>query len=350
MQTKIAVTGVCSLSGAGDSASALYGHSSLGKIIMPQINDKAYEEIIASLDVGPYEINRIQKILLTAFLKSSSMADLPISSMCPERIGIFLGNSYGIEGFKTEFFRVYKNSDPALTSPTLFPFTTANVLASWLAIQVKAKGPNLTFVNGTISSSEAILAACDALINNECDFAFVGGINVISNELSDDFYSSGFRHEVVGMLVLEKSSCGESSERKPLGYIKEWHRTKLSQKKLEKMKFEKSLVCIDDESFICFRDYNAEVIHLGNNLGEDYFQYDKVGVEPNKGKHRVCCLSDVIGNVFDASGVLGLAFSIESMNGLNNGNMRNFALTQDNIACSNIDSDGSVVTILISKK
>ncbi len=174
-EEEIAITGMCVLSSAGETASALCEYGILGKTLEQQIDLNLYEKEIKFVDTGSHELYRIQKLLLLAFLKSADMAGLKMELTSPEMVSVFLGNSYGMEEFKSGFFRLYKESSPALTSPKLFPFTNANSLASWLSIQTRSKGPSLTFVNGSTSSAEAVLAACDALIAKECEVAFVGG-------------------------------------------------------------------------------------------------------------------------------------------------------------------------------
>jgi len=349
MRTDITITGMCVLSSAGETASILCEQSVLGKTITPQIDLQVYEKLIDSLDTGSHELYRIQKLLLVAFLKASHMAKLSTGLAQSERIGIFLGNSYGLEGFKSNFFRLYKKSDPSLTSPTLFPFTNANALASWLAIQIEAKGPNLTFVNGCTSSSEAILAACDALAANECEVAFVGGVNLIDHDFSDEFYASGFRYESVGMLVLEKRSSAGNSKRKPLAFFKDWQSGILTQRQIPMIKSEKSISKVDNETFSRFKEFSTEIIHLGNNLGENTFNYDKDNFEIIREQQQVLSLGDAMGNAFDTAGILGVGLSIELLNTSQDVKRHAFSLSRENIVFSNIDSGGSTIAMLISK-
>lgn len=341
IKTEITVSGICVLSSAGETARALCERRTSEDIITPQIDLEKYERQIALFDTGPQELNRIQKLLFVAFLKASQMAGLELRSAPMEQAGIFFGNSYGIEEFKSGFFRMYKKSEPALTGPALFPFTTANALASWLAIQTGAKGPNLTFVNGAISSSEAVFAACDALINNECNIAFAGGISAINNDFRDEFYASGFRYESAGMIVLEKTVNAEGSKRKPLAFLKDRQRFMLTKGQMEKIKTDKSAIDINDEMRNRFKTASLEVVHLGNNLGEDIFNYNKDKFEITRitsGKRRIFSLSDAAGNFFDAAGLMGVALGIEFLH-----------LFPEDVVCSNIDSNGSVATMLISR-
>ncbi len=346
---EIAVTGMCVLSGAGETAFALCEHGTSEKTIAQQIDLRKYEKEIASIDTGSRELYRIQRLLLAAFLKASRMAELEMKLKSPERVGIFLGNSYGIEEFKTEFFRLYKKSDPALTSPSLFPFTTANALASWLAIQTGAKGPSITFVSGSTSSAEAILAACDALMANECYMAFVGGVSIIDNNLSDEFYSSGFRYESAGMLVLEKIDNVKPAKRKPIAILKDLQSTMLAQEQIEEIKHKQSVLSINDKARSHFNDDCAEIVYLGNNLGEAVFSYNKNKPVATKKEHKVFFLSDAVGNVFDAAGVLGLALSADLLNLPKGAKWRPFGPSQESILYSNISSSGTAVTMLVNK-
>ncbi|MBU4376903.1 MAG: hypothetical protein KKD29_05425 [Candidatus Omnitrophica bacterium] len=346
---EIVVTGVCVLSSAGETAFALCERSVLEKTITQQIDLCKYEKEVASINTGPRELYRIQKLLLIAFLKASHMAGLGMELTSPERVGIFLGNSYGIEEFKTEFFRLYKKSDPALTSPTLFPFTTANALASWLAIQTGAKGPSLTFVSGSTASAEAILAACDALVAGECDIAFVGGTSVIDNNLSDEFYSSGFRYESAGMLVLEKMNNVKLSKRKPIAILKDLHSTMFTQKQVEKIKHKQSVLSVNDKMHGNFNKDCAEIIYLGNNLGDTVFSCDRNKPVITTEERKVFFLSDVIGNVFDAAGVLGVALGVDLLNLPKDTKWRPFDSPQESILYSNIGSSGTAVMMLVNK-
>ena len=176
MENEIVVTGFSILQGKGGVA----------------LSPEDYEQDWDGVDTGAHELNRAQKIMLAAFMKAQRSAGLELKTIASERMGIFIGNSYGVDGFKTDFFRLYKKSNPLLTSPSLFPFTTPNSLAAWLAIPMGVKGPTTTFVSGCNASSHALLAANDAISSGECDIAFVGGVSILCEDLSDECAASGF--------------------------------------------------------------------------------------------------------------------------------------------------------------
>jgi hypothetical protein len=348
-EKEIAITGMCVLNIAGETASALCEHAVSGQRIGQQIDLHLYEKEINAVDTGSRELYRIQKLLLAAFLKSANMAGLKMELTSPEMMSVFLGNSYGIEEFKSDFFRLYKESSPSLTSPKLFPFTNANSLASWLAIQTRSKGPSLTFVSGGTSSAEAVLAACDALIAKECEVAFVGGASIIANSLSEEFHAAGFKYESVAMLTMEKASNVKSSGRKCIAILKDRQSKILTHEQINKLKCKSSMLSIDDEAHAHINNDSAEIIYLGNNLGDNVFSCGKIESRVKKEKQKAFFLNDAIGNVFDAAGVLGIGLSIDLLNSSKGITWCPFDLPQKSILYSNVSSSGSAVTVLMSK-
>lgn len=350
MKTEIAVTGMCVLSSAGETVSALCKQSIAGNKIAPQIDLQIYERELSAVNTGVHELYRIQKLLLMAILKASKMTEVFSNNVPSEKIGVFLGNSYGLEGFKSEFFRLYKKSDPALTSPAMFPFTTANALASWIAIQIEAKGPNLTFVNGCTSSSHAILAACDALVSNECEVAFAGGVNLVDYDLHDELRASGFRYESVGMLVLEKRYEKNSIKKQPLAFMRDWQNGTLTKEQVRGIASGKSITEVNGGRFSNYKIYSSEVVCLCDNLGENVFEYHKNNVEMSFGRRKIFSLGSAAGNMFDAAGIMGVILSIEFLNTRQDADWHSFRLSQGDILFSNVDSSGSAVIMVISKK
>jgi len=298
MEKEIIVTGFSMLQGVGGGSFA----------------SEDYEQEPDGVDTGAHELNRAQKIMLAAFLKAQRCAGLESKIVSSERAAIFIGNSYGIDGFKADFFRLYKKSNPLLTSPSLFPFTTPNSLAAWLAIPMGIKGPNTTFVSGCNASSHALLAANDAISSGECDIAFVGGVSIMCEDLSDEFAASGFKREVIAFVVLESRNLAESSGRKPYGRIKGFEYEKVPLEKLGRYSSKRSSchpANIDNSI--------TEVSFLGNNLGEKVFDYS----------------DDQDGNVFDVAGVLSV--------------IRALSLNAKSIRCSSVDSSGSVIRFILEK-
>ncbi len=279
-----------------------------------KIASDEYDRDLELIDTGAYEINRAQKMLLACFLRTLSSAGIAQESIANDRAAFFMGNSYGIEGFKTDFYRLYKNSDPLLTSPSLFPFTTANSLSAWLAIQTGICGPNTTFVSGCNASSHALLAASDAIRSGECDIAFCSGISLLYDDLRDEFSASGFKQEVVAFVILEEKHMAEAAGRKAIARLADFGFSRLPQDQLELLKNK-----AQGKGRTATVEVGSQVTFLGNNLGESFFTYH----------------SDQRGNVFDAAGVLSVIYAAEGLEKMT--------------LCSSVDNSGAVVNFSFEK-
>lgn len=349
MRTEIAITGMSVLSGAGGSASALCKHCVDGKNAASDINIEAYENDLVSVNSGERELYRIQKMLFIAFLKASRMARAGSEAILPERTGICLGNCHGLEEFRSGFFNHYTKSEPALTSPALFPFTTANALASWLAIQTGVKGANLTFISDGTSSAEAILAACDLITANECDAVFVGGISVLDLNLRDEFLAAGFRHEIAGMLLLESASHARSRGIDPIAVLKDIKNISLTKDEMAAVRQNGSILKILNKTRSNLSPDIAEMVYLGNELGDNGPGLVPRDALTSMEKLNVFPLNAVVGNIFDAAGVFGAALSVELLDRQNNGKWCPLRSSQEGILHSTVNSSGTAITMLIRK-
>ncbi len=255
----------------------------------PKIDPGLFAAELSVIDKGPYELNRVQKISAITFIKALSDAGIILDEGNRKGIAIFLGNSYSIEEFKNNFSRSYKNTKPGLVNPSIFAFTTANSIASWLAVQFGARGINLTFTNGCVSSSQAIIAGCDSLISGKADMAIAGGVSLVCEDFKDKFYKCGFKYEFAGFLVLERKKSAIGAGRRPRITIEDFRQGFLSQANIEKLSNRKLPNELED--YRHYSDIKCVLTHLGNSLGENKFSY----------------LNDSLGNAFSAAGVLGVS-------------------------------------------
>lgn len=270
----------------------------------PKINTELFEADLSTINKGLYELNRVQKISAIAFIKALFDAGIILNESNRKGIAIFLGNSYSIEEFKTNFLNSYKNTRPGLINPSVFTFTTANSVASWLGVQFGVRGTNLTFTNGCISGSQAIIAGCDSIVLGKANIAIVGGISLICEDFNDEFYKCGFRHEYAGLLVLEKKENVIGSGRKAHVIIKDYRQGFLSKANIEELNSRKLPVELED--YLSYSDTKCVKVHLGNSLRKNKFSYY------NKMREQaetigVTYLNDEMGNVFSSAGVLGVS-------------------------------------------
>jgi hypothetical protein len=294
----------------------------------PKIAPELFAIELSSIDKGPYELNRIQKISAVAFMKALSDAGLALNKVSQERIAIFLGNTYSIEEFKANFLNSYKSNRAGLVNPSVFAFTNANSIASWLGVQFGVKGNNLTFTNGCISGSQAIIAACDSIISGKADVAVAGGISLACESLEEEFYKCGFKHECVGFLILERKEKALNAGRRAHIIIEDFRQGFLSKTNIEELNNRK--LPIELENYCCSYDAKHILMHLGNSLSDNKFSYNNTMQGQDKAIGAKY-LNDQQGNAFSAAGVLGVS-----------------CINRDNCVFLDVDSYGAYAALKIN--
>jgi hypothetical protein len=294
----------------------------------PKIAPELFTTELAAIDKGPYELNRIQKISAVAFIKALSDAGVVLNGASRERIAIFLGNTYSIEEFKADFLNSYKTTRTGLVNPSIFAFTNANSIASWLGVQFGVRGTNLTFTNGCISGSQAIIAGCDSIISGKADVAVVGGISLICEDLEDEFYECGFKYECVGFLILERKKKVIDAGRRAQIIIEDFRQGFLSKTSIEELDSRKLPNELED--YRCNSDAKYVLMHLGNSLTENKFSYNNKMQEKDK-TIGITYLNDQQGNAFSAAGVLGVS-----------------CVNKDNYVFLDVDSYGAYTALKIN--
>lgn len=273
----------------------------------PRINQDSFKSELDIFDKGPYELNAIQKITAVAFIRALADAGVEIKQKNSDKISIFLGNAYGIEGFKADFREIYKNSSPSLVNPSVFTFTSPNSISSWIGMQFCIEGINLTFTNGCISGSQAILAACDSLISGSSDIAIAGGISLICEDLQEEFYACGFQQELAGFLLLERKQSTLDAGRKVRILIKDFQAGFLSDTEIEMLNNYKLPTRLEESRRIFTNDDGGHVLmHLGNSLKKRRFTYSSE-IRAENNRQRITCLNEKMGNAFSAAGILGVS-------------------------------------------
>lgn len=91
------------------------------------------------------------------------------------RGGVFLGTAYGGQGSTEETYKSLFTTPGRRPRPTAMPNGMANASASFIATQLRLKGPNLTIVNACSSATHAIGQAFRQLRSGDCDIMLAGG-------------------------------------------------------------------------------------------------------------------------------------------------------------------------------
>ncbi len=173
-----------------------------------------------------------QRILLETAWEAVEDAGMPIERLRERRTGVFIG-IYG-----SDYLNLQLGSSTEITAYTA-PGGAHSIAANRLSYLFDLLGPSMTVDTACSSSLVAVHLACRALHAGDCDFALVGGVNVILSESSTiltekvlpmapggrcrtfDSSADGIvRAEGCGMLLLEREADALSHDQAIRGVIR----------------------------------------------------------------------------------------------------------------------------------
>src|SRR5262245_60144762 len=99
-----------------------------------------------------------------------------------ERTAVVLATGFGSLGTTVAFMRGYLAGN---AEPALFPTSVLNEPAAQMAIELGARGPNLTVLQHEASFHAAVLAATDLLMQRRADAVLLGGADEWSETMRD---------------------------------------------------------------------------------------------------------------------------------------------------------------------
>lgn len=102
-------------------------------------------------------------------------AKIDLATTDPDRLGVFVGS--GIGGMNTieEQLLACYNKGPRKVSPFMIPSLITNMAGGIIAIELKARGPNLCTVSACSTSAHAMGEAFHTLKRGEADIILAGG-------------------------------------------------------------------------------------------------------------------------------------------------------------------------------
>lgn len=145
-------------------------------------------------------------------------ANIDLTVINPQRIGIALGCGFGGVANSAEFLTGYFQNGVNGLSPMLFPNTVSNAPASNASIEHGMKGPNVTLVQRFCSAESAFMMACRFIAEGRADVMLAGGADDLVPLMMTGFAATGQLRryascfgEGSGILVLE--SAGHAARR-----------------------------------------------------------------------------------------------------------------------------------------
>lgn len=122
-----------------------------------------------------WRLDRYTHLAMVAAREAVADAGLDSATWDGARVGVVLGSALGgIASFELQH-RALLDEGPQRVSPLLIPMMGVNMVAGYLAIDLRAQGPNLVTTTACASGTTAIGTARDLLRTGRCDVVVTGG-------------------------------------------------------------------------------------------------------------------------------------------------------------------------------
>lgn len=193
MRKRVVITGIGCISPLGNDISALWRNITAGKSgVGPITNyDTSRFEVKIGAEIKDFDgvalfgardarrMDRFVQFALASALQAVKHADLSITDVNRDRIGVMLGT--GIGGMSTLFqqMEVFFQRGPDRVSPFLVPMMLPDTAAGMIAIQLGVRGPNMAIVSACASGTNAIGEAAEMIRRGDADVIITGGAEAV---------------------------------------------------------------------------------------------------------------------------------------------------------------------------
>lgn len=193
MRKRVVITGIGCISPLGNDVSALWRNITAGKSgVGPITNyDTSRFEVKIGAEIKDFDgvtlfgardarrMDRFVQFALASALQAVKHADLTVTEVNRDRIGVMLGT--GIGGMSTLFqqMEVFFQRGPDRVSPFLVPMMLPDTAAGMIAIQLGVRGPNMAIVSACASGTNAIGEAAEMIRRGDADVIITGGAEAV---------------------------------------------------------------------------------------------------------------------------------------------------------------------------
>jgi 3-oxoacyl-(acyl-carrier-protein) synthase len=138
------------------------------------------------------QMDRLGRLALTAAECAIADADLDISEMDAERIGIALGSAYGCLSTNADYLGGIRDRGPRRGNPIVFQNTVSNAATGYISIARGIRGANATMCSGWIAGLEALDFGSYQINEGRADVMIVGGVDQLFPALVHGLDARGF--------------------------------------------------------------------------------------------------------------------------------------------------------------
>jgi 3-oxoacyl-[acyl-carrier-protein] synthase II len=120
-------------------------------------------------------MDRYTQLAVATALQAIEDADLQISDVNRDRIGVIIGTGIGGIGTLFEQMQVFAERGPQRVSPFLVPMMLPDSAAGMVAINLGVRGPNLAVVTACATGTNAVGEAGEVIRRGQADVMLAGG-------------------------------------------------------------------------------------------------------------------------------------------------------------------------------
>lgn len=122
-----------------------------------------------------WRLDRCTQLALVAAREALADSGLDTSAWDGARVGVVIGSGIGGAATWEKQHLTLLHDGPGRVSPMLIPMLAVNMVAGYIAMECKARGPNLVTATACASGTTAIGLARDMLRSDACDVVITGG-------------------------------------------------------------------------------------------------------------------------------------------------------------------------------
>lgn len=144
---------------------------------------------VEAFDVAAYllsqktYLDRMSELSFAAMSLAFKSAGIDPANLDKASAGLLFGTAYGNIETARLFFADFLEKGPRFVKPVLFPHAYSNSTASLLAMEYGISGCHVNFASGAVSSSLAIVEACDTIRQGRADLLFAGGCDALGQSV-----------------------------------------------------------------------------------------------------------------------------------------------------------------------
>jgi 3-oxoacyl-[acyl-carrier-protein] synthase II len=189
MERRVAVTGVGAVTPLGLTAESTWGamregRSGIGRITLFDAGSTASQIAgeVKGFDpsawLGPREVRHCDRFALLAIAAAKMAVDdsgLDIGWVGGDRVGVLVGSGIGGTSTWEEQHRILLEKGPGRVSPFFIPMLISDIAAGRIAMELGAKGPNLSIATACATSAHTIGEASEIIKRGDAEVMIAGG-------------------------------------------------------------------------------------------------------------------------------------------------------------------------------